>query len=191
MDQLIITCAHRITQTVQIVLERSSSTVTNPPPPPPPTHIFVSTGFRLAEECTAPGERSKCTPCLSGQYRDTINYARNCNKCKLCKSTVQWTLPHQIRFLCLLCSGWMSICCLSLFFSLSTTPENDVMVSACNRTKNTVCRCKDGYYKSKINSEEYQCLRCKTCILNEKEVQKCEPNKNHHQRSSPSLCPIR
>lgn len=64
----------------------------------------------------------------------------------------------------------------ALFFSLSTTPENDVMVSPCDRTQNTVCRCQDGYYKHIIDSEEYACYRCKPCELNEKEIQRCEPN---------------
>lgn len=139
----------------------------------PPPHLWFP-GFKLAEECTAPGERSKCIPCPTEQYRDTINYARTCRKCKICKSTVQRSLHHQIRFPCLFCSG--SICCLSLFFSLSTTPENDVTVTKCDRTRNTVCRCQDGYYKSNIDSEAYECLKCKACELNEKEIQKCEPS---------------
>lgn len=62
-------------------------------------------------------------------------------------------------------------------FPLSTKPGNDVMVTPCERNRNTVCRCQDGYYKYNIDSEAYECLRCKTCDLNEKEIQKCEPRK--------------
>lgn len=133
-------------------------------------------GYKLAEECTAPGRRSKCIPCPSDQYRDTINFDKNCRKCKSCKSTVQWSLPQQIRFPCLICSGWMTICCLALFFFISTTPGFEVMVSPCERTQNTVCRCQDGYYKLNFSSQDYTCYRCKTCELNEKEIQKCEPS---------------
>lgn len=50
------------------------------------------------------------------------------------------------------------------------------MIKACERTKNTACRCRDGYYKNNIDSEAYECLRCKHCELDEKEIQKCEPN---------------
>lgn len=51
-----------------------------------------------------------------------------------------------------------------------------MMVTPCESTRNTVCRCEDGYYKYNIDSEAYECRACKSCELNEKEIQKCEPN---------------
>lgn len=65
-----------------------------------------------------------------------------------------------------------------LFFLLlppfSATPEHDVLVSPCERHRNAVCRCEDGYYRSNIDSETYECLKCRRCGPNEKESQKCE-----------------
>lgn len=131
-------------------------------------------GYRLAEECNAPLQRSNCTPCPRGQYIDTINYARNCRKCRACTSTVHWFLPHYIWFTCLLYSGWMPLLYLLLFFTFPTMPDNDVLVTQCQRDQNAVCRCKDGYYRFNIDSEAYQCLKCKRCDPNQKESQRCE-----------------
>lgn len=48
------------------------------------------------------------------------------------------------------------------------------MESPCEKTKNTICRCKEGYYKSVIDSETYECRKCAQCRLDEKEKQKCK-----------------
>ncbi|XP_040021740.2 tumor necrosis factor receptor superfamily member 1A [Gasterosteus aculeatus] len=56
--------------------------------------------------------------------------------------------------------------------------KNEVTVSACQKTQNTVCRCKDGYYKKAIDSEAYECLRCTSCGEKEKEKRTCTPEKN-------------
>ncbi|KAI3361136.1 hypothetical protein L3Q82_013339 [Scortum barcoo] len=56
--------------------------------------------------------------------------------------------------------------------------NNEVEVSPCEKHKNTICRCKDGYYKSHIDSGTYQCLRCAKCKSDETEKQTCTPERN-------------
>uniref|UniRef100_A0A3Q3EN13 Tumor necrosis factor receptor superfamily, member 1a n=1 Tax=Labrus bergylta TaxID=56723 RepID=A0A3Q3EN13_9LABR len=46
--------------------------------------------------------------------------------------------------------------------------------SPCDTKHNTVCRCEDGYYKSIIDSENSECIRCSRCGQNKREKQKCE-----------------
>lgn len=65
---------------------------------------------------------------------------------------------------------------LFLYFP-SQPPENDVLVTPCQRQQDTVCRCQEGYYKSHINSETYQCLKCTACAPNEKKRKTCESDK--------------
>uniref|UniRef100_H3BYQ5 Tumor necrosis factor receptor superfamily, member 1a n=1 Tax=Tetraodon nigroviridis TaxID=99883 RepID=H3BYQ5_TETNG len=62
--------------------------------------------------------------------------------------------------------------------SICKTQQRRLSRQPCNKTKDTVCRCRDGFYKSVIDSTKYQCLRCKSCELNEEEIQKCTPEKN-------------
>lgn len=133
-------------------------------------------GFRLEEECSAPRARSNCTPCPSGLYIDTINYAHNCKKCRSCKSTAPRFLPRLLQSP-LLASQWLNTAVFSSSSSsslFSATPEHDVLVSPCERHRNAVCRCEDGYYRSNIDSGTYECLKCRRCGPNEKEGQKCE-----------------
>ncbi|KAL6109300.1 tnfrsf1a [Pungitius sinensis] len=59
-----------------------------------------------------------------------------------------------------------------------TCKVHEETVSACQKDQNTVCRCKDGFYKSKIDSEAYQCLLCTKCGENKKQKQECTAEKN-------------
>lgn len=179
-------CAGCVTCLIKQTVKRVKGQFNGDPiPAHPHRHRLCLPGFRLLEECTARGERSKCMPCLNGQYRDTNNYARTCRKCKICKSTVAWPQGRQIWLSPQFSSGQMSVSCLPLFFfAFSTPPGNDEMVSACEKSRNTVCRCRAGFYKFNIDSEAYECLRCKSCELNEKEIQKCEPRNQCHEPDS-------
>ncbi|XP_039885976.1 tumor necrosis factor receptor superfamily member 1A isoform X1 [Simochromis diagramma] len=56
--------------------------------------------------------------------------------------------------------------------------KNEIQVSPCLGNQNTKCRCKDGYYKIRIDSETFDCRRCKTCKADEVEMQKCTPDNN-------------
>ncbi|XP_039973523.1 tumor necrosis factor receptor superfamily member 1A isoform X2 [Xiphias gladius] len=58
------------------------------------------------------------------------------------------------------------------------TSKHEFEVSPCERNKNTICQCKEGYYKSHIDSETYECLKCTQCGPDEKEKQNCAPEKN-------------
>lgn len=75
---------------------------------------------------------------------------------------------HQIHLLAL---PWLHIVVPPPF---STTPEHDVLVAPCQSHRNAVCRCEDGYYRSYIDSETYECVKCRRCDPTEKESQKCE-----------------
>ncbi|XP_061530394.1 tumor necrosis factor receptor superfamily member 1A [Phycodurus eques] len=56
--------------------------------------------------------------------------------------------------------------------------NNEVEVSKCERHRNTLCRCKDGYYIFTIDSETSECRRCTPCNSAEREVQKCTAERN-------------
>ncbi|XP_040900197.1 tumor necrosis factor receptor superfamily member 1A [Toxotes jaculatrix] len=56
--------------------------------------------------------------------------------------------------------------------------NNEIESSRCEIHKDTICQCKDGYYKKHIDSETYECLRCTQCRPDEKQLQKCTPEKN-------------
>lgn len=64
-------------------------------------------GYRLVEECHAPGQRSNCTPCASGLFMDQMNYEYNCRSCRHCKCRVTFPL-------------WFWQCCLRCWFALLT-----------------------------------------------------------------------
>ncbi|XP_054903700.1 tumor necrosis factor receptor superfamily member 1A [Poeciliopsis prolifica] len=53
--------------------------------------------------------------------------------------------------------------------------KNEYEVSPCERHSNTKCQCKKGYYKHNIDSETYDCVKCKKCGANEVEIQPCTP----------------
>lgn len=49
-----------------------------------------------------------------------------------------------------------------------------MLVTPCERHRNAVCRCEVGYYRSYIDSDAYECVKCRRCDPTEKESQKCE-----------------
>ncbi|XP_030606719.1 tumor necrosis factor receptor superfamily member 1A isoform X2 [Archocentrus centrarchus] len=56
--------------------------------------------------------------------------------------------------------------------------KHEIEESPCNRSQNTKCRCKDGYYRYIIDSLTYDCLRCKKCKADEVERGTCSPDNN-------------
>nr|XP_020511422.1 tumor necrosis factor receptor superfamily member 3 [Labrus bergylta] len=54
---------------------------------------------------------------------------------------------------------------------------HEIEESPCDTKHNTVCRCEDGYYKSIIDSENSECIRCSRCGQNKREKQKCTRRK--------------
>uniref|UniRef100_A0A4W5N202 Tumor necrosis factor receptor superfamily, member 1a n=1 Tax=Hucho hucho TaxID=62062 RepID=A0A4W5N202_9TELE len=61
------------------------------------------------------------------------------------------------------------------FNYLQNTLKKMEEVSPCKKSKNKVCRCKEGFYKYIINSGTRECLTCKTCGHGERETQPCTP----------------
>uniref|UniRef100_H3CRH8 Tumor necrosis factor receptor superfamily, member 1a n=1 Tax=Tetraodon nigroviridis TaxID=99883 RepID=H3CRH8_TETNG len=119
--------------------------------------------------------------CTDAEYRSENGIC--CNKCVPGYRLVQECTASGQRSTCMPCPSRQfqetinySTTCRTC--SICKTPENDDVVLPCNKTKDTVCRCRDGFYKSVIDSTKYQCLRCKSCELNEEEIQKCTPEKN-------------
>lgn len=60
-------------------------------------------------------------------------------------------------------------------FSCDSCKDNEIQVLPCTNKQNRVCRCKDGFYKSVIDSRTYQCLPCSKCGDNKREEKKCSP----------------
>ncbi|XP_061804109.1 tumor necrosis factor receptor superfamily member 1A [Nerophis lumbriciformis] len=56
--------------------------------------------------------------------------------------------------------------------------KQEVQESKCERHRDTICRCKDGYYQFTIDSETTECRRCSQCGLDEKAVQICTSKTN-------------
>lgn len=59
-----------------------------------------------------------------------------------------------------------------------TCITNEDVMSQCTREKNTVCRCKTGYYKYVINSITRMCKPCKTCSAGERVRNECNSERN-------------
>ncbi|KAK9513978.1 hypothetical protein VZT92_027471 [Zoarces viviparus] len=55
---------------------------------------------------------------------------------------------------------------------------HEEMVAPCQKHQDTVCRCLAGLYKSHIDSEKYECLKCSKCKENEKEKRTCTSETN-------------
>uniref|UniRef100_UPI0037E877BD tumor necrosis factor receptor superfamily member 1A n=1 Tax=Semicossyphus pulcher TaxID=241346 RepID=UPI0037E877BD len=66
--------------------------------------------------------------------------------------------------------------CMSCKFCKKSRHEKEVL--PCERHRNTVCRCEDSYYRSYIDSETYECLKCAQCRPGETEKQTCTPERN-------------
>lgn len=68
------------------------------------------------------------------------------------------------------------VCFVHLFslLNLSLGRKREVQVETCQPHKNTVCQCKEGYYKSIIDSAQFQCRACKKCAANENLMKPCE-----------------
>ncbi|KAM9352794.1 tumor necrosis factor receptor superfamily member 1A [Symphorus nematophorus] len=56
--------------------------------------------------------------------------------------------------------------------------KHEIEVSPCTRQQNTICGCEDGYYKSFIDSDLYQCRKCKLCGPDERLKRTCTPESN-------------
>ncbi|XP_029928936.1 tumor necrosis factor receptor superfamily member 1A [Myripristis murdjan] len=54
----------------------------------------------------------------------------------------------------------------------------EVMVSPCSKERNTVCRCKTGFYKEVIGPGTDQCIKCHSCGLREIQTYACTPENN-------------
>lgn len=134
-------------------------------------------GFWRAADCRGAGLRTDCKPCPKGYYMENMNYHSKCLECKKCKGKV--TLLFALKsgkslwFASVVYDNRFSCSCL-LCFRLSTTLDHDQQFSACTPTTNTICGCKQGSYKVRIDSIQYQCEKCKQCGSGEREIEKCK-----------------
>ncbi|KAM6910442.1 tumor necrosis factor receptor superfamily member 1A-like [Xenentodon cancila] len=56
--------------------------------------------------------------------------------------------------------------------------KHEIVEKACERERDTICRCMDGYYKFKIDSQTSECHRCTSCNPDEIIKEKCTPYNN-------------
>ncbi|KAF1388084.1 hypothetical protein PFLUV_G00086570 [Perca fluviatilis] len=105
-----------------------------------------------------------CNKCPPGfklvEMCHATGHRSNCTKCPDRQYTDEMNYSRNCRS-CRRCKG-----------------KHDKEISSCEYNKNTICKCEDGYYKSVIDSETYECLRCSPCGQNEKPKQTCTPEKN-------------
>ncbi|CAJ1062502.1 tumor necrosis factor receptor superfamily member 1A isoform X1 [Xyrichtys novacula] len=55
---------------------------------------------------------------------------------------------------------------------------HEIEITPCKRDQNTICRCVEGYYRSYIDSQTYDCIKCSQCGSNERVKQTCSPENN-------------
>uniref|UniRef100_A0AAQ5Z7E0 Tumor necrosis factor receptor superfamily, member 1a n=1 Tax=Amphiprion ocellaris TaxID=80972 RepID=A0AAQ5Z7E0_AMPOC len=56
--------------------------------------------------------------------------------------------------------------------------KNEEVAAPCERHQNTVCRCKKGFYRFRIDSETSECRRCSTCRPDEQQEHPCSQDEN-------------
>ncbi|XP_036930907.1 tumor necrosis factor receptor superfamily member 1A isoform X2 [Acanthopagrus latus] len=126
-----------------------------------------SPGYRLVEECHAPGQRSNCTPCASGLFMDQMNYEYNCRSCRHCKSQ-----RHEVEVSA--CTRFQNAICrckdgyYKVVINKDTNEcrkcklcgENEEEKQKCTPDSNTDCECKKGYYRVK---GKVKCEPCNNC----------------------------
>uniref|UniRef100_A0A667X0J7 Tumor necrosis factor receptor superfamily, member 1a n=1 Tax=Myripristis murdjan TaxID=586833 RepID=A0A667X0J7_9TELE len=112
----------------------------------------------LEEECPVGDFRSDdgicCNKCAQG-----FRYVADCQaegqrtSCKPCEEGE--TFMDQMNYTpnCKICKRCKS--------------RYEVMVSPCSKERNTVCRCKTGFYKEVIGPGTDQCIKCHSCGLRE------------------------
>lgn len=136
-------------------------------------------GYKLAEECTAPGRRSKCIPCPSDQYRDTINFDKNCRKCKSCKRFEVMVSPckRTQNTVCRCQDGYYKLNFSSQDYACyrcKTCELNEKEIQKCTPENDTVCACEDNYYRNTNN----KCEICSNCTA------ECESQCGGHSMST-------
>ncbi|KAJ3597477.1 hypothetical protein NHX12_001000 [Muraenolepis orangiensis] len=112
-------------------------------------------------------------PCLSGDY--LTDNGTCCNKCPPGFKLVADCVAYGKRTSCSPCPSGQYM------EHLNYTPncrncnrckEFEEEVSNCKSTHNTICRCKNGFYKAVINSDIFQCLSCLTCPPGKRQSEK-------------------
>lgn len=134
-----------------------------------PVSISAASLFANAEE----------VKCLEGrEYKTDDNIC--CDKCLPGFKLVENCRGHGYRSNCTLCPAGQYMDKMNFFpncfrCTRCNKDASQVEESPCTLTKNRVCRCKDGYYKSVISSQTFDCFECSTCGKNETEVTPCSP----------------
>ncbi|XP_042345324.1 tumor necrosis factor receptor superfamily member 1A [Plectropomus leopardus] len=125
-----------------------------------------------------PSEEPMCEP---GEYTNDKGIC--CNKCSPGFKLVETCHALNERSNCTLCPDGQytdqmnsSPTCRSCKSCKASKHEEEE--SPCERDRNAICRCEEGFYKSVIDSETFQCLRCKQCRKDEKLKQSCSSEKN-------------
>lgn len=128
--------------------------------------VFIPSLTSLCPDGDYPNDKGICcNKCPPGfrltEQCHTVGQRSNCSRCP------DRQFMDQINFFpnCRRCKSCKEI-------------YNEVVESPCQKEKNTICRCADGYYKVSIFSEKYDCRKCTQCGSNEKQKQACTPVNN-------------
>ncbi|XP_019948622.1 tumor necrosis factor receptor superfamily member 1A [Paralichthys olivaceus] len=124
-----------------------------------------SPGYKLVEKCNAIGHRSKCAPCLPGQFMDQLNFYPNCKSCRICRASKhEHTLTKCVskqNTICECDSGYYRFHIDSQAYECRKCAQcapDEKEKQNCTPLKNTVCECKENYYRVKN-----KCEPCKSC----------------------------
>ncbi|KAM4600587.1 tumor necrosis factor receptor superfamily member 1A [Polymixia lowei] len=118
-------------------------------------------------------------PCKDGEYPNENGTC--CDKCSPGHKLGAECVGKGLRSTCLECPSNQYMDTVNFFrncFRCTRCKEREDEISPCKRIQNTVCRCKDGFYKEAVDLLTSQCLKCKSCEAGERQTNKCTPENN-------------
>ncbi|XP_015226331.1 PREDICTED: tumor necrosis factor receptor superfamily member 1A [Cyprinodon variegatus] len=122
---------------------------------------------------TMPQEKDECPP---GEYKTDKGIC--CNKCAR-----GFKLADECHFIghksnCVPCDAGQFLDEMSFSKNCRSckrckAKKHEHLVSACKPEADTICQCDEGYFKYRIDTEAYDCLRCRTCKTDEIQKKPC------------------
>ncbi|XP_022070560.1 tumor necrosis factor receptor superfamily member 1A [Acanthochromis polyacanthus] len=145
-----------------------------------PVGTFLLLMFLFLPASCLPEEAEKQPACPHGDYRTDEGVC--CNKCSPGFKLVEVCHAVGQRSNCTACPAdqfsdqmnFMPNCRRCRRCKL----KNEEVDTPCERYQNTICRCKKGFYKYRIDSETYECRRCSSCRSDEQQIQQCSQDQN-------------